>query len=127
MTEVVVHGVRTTDAAHPTKDVLLTCPTTEEWAQYAKSVAKVDMGQVWNGVEAQLEALDDDQRQALCDRFDAYRELKAGDAAKEKRKKAHGALDSTPDFDILGRRESGKFGEEMNARAREFWNQGKTR
>jgi hypothetical protein len=116
--------IQTTDAAlHTTKDVLLTCPTAAEWAAYAKSVAKVDLGQVWNGVEAQMEALDDDQRKALCDRFDAYRELKAGDAGKEKRKKATGALDGEPDYDILGRRESGKFGEEMNARARALWNQ----
>jgi hypothetical protein len=109
--------VQTCDAA--TKDALLTCPSDAEWRAYCASVAKgVDLGQVWNGMESALDALDDAKRQALCDRFDAYRELKDG----KKRAKASGALDSgTIDFDPLGRRESAKLGEEINRRNRELW------
>jgi hypothetical protein len=116
--EVVLQGVKTTDAARPTRDAMLTIPTPEEWKAYNASVAKgVDLGQVWDGMESALEALDDDKRKAICDRFDAYRELKAG----RKNRKAAGALDGTQDFDPFGRRESAKLGQEINDRNRAAW------
>jgi hypothetical protein len=115
--EVVLQSVRTTDAARPTKDALLTCPTAAEWAEYTKSVAKVDLGRVWDGFEASMEALDEKQREMICDRFDAYRETKG-------RKKARGSLDSdAPDFDIFGRREAAKVGQAINDANARAWNQ----
>jgi hypothetical protein len=118
--EVVLQGVKTTDAARPTRDALLSCPSDSEWREYCKSVAQgVDLGQVWNGIEASMDALDDDKRKAICDRFDAYRELKDG----KKRQKASGALDgAAPDYDIFGRRESAKIGEAINAAHARAWN-----
>jgi hypothetical protein len=113
-----LHGVRTTDAARPMRDALLSCPTDAEWRAYSASVAQgTDLGMVWNGIESALDALDDDKRKMICDRFDAYKELKG-------RKKAVGALDSgTQDFDPFGRRENAKLGDEINRRNKEAWNQ----
>jgi hypothetical protein len=107
-----------------TGDALLSCPSDSEWREYCASVARgVDLGQVWNGVEASLDALDDDKRTMIYDRLDARRELEAG-----KRKKATGALDgTTQDFDPLGRHESAKLGQEINARNRAAWGQGHVR
>jgi hypothetical protein len=101
-----------------TGDALLSCPTDAEWREYCKSVAQgVDLGQVWSGVEASLDALDDDKRKLIYDRLDARRELEAG-----KRKKATGALDGViQDFDPLGRREDAKFNQALNDQRREFW------
>jgi hypothetical protein len=84
--------VRTTDAA-PTRDALLTIPTAAEWAAYSRSVAKVDLGKVWDGFEASMEALDDKQREALMGRFDAYREIKAGQKQKPNTKDSGASLD----------------------------------
>jgi hypothetical protein len=101
-----------------TSDALLTCPSDAEWRTYCASVAKgVDLGQVWNGMESALDALDDEKRKMICDRFDAYRELKDG----KKRAKASGALDGTTDFDPFGRHEAAKLGQEINARNRAAW------
>jgi hypothetical protein len=114
--EVVLQGVKTTDAARgPTRDAQLTIPSDSQWREYCASVAKgVDLGQVWSGVESMLDSLDDEKRQMLCDRFDAYKELKG-------RKKATGALDGTQDHDIFGRRESVKLGQAINAANARAW------
>jgi hypothetical protein len=116
-----LHGIRTTDAARPMRDALLTIPTPEQWKAYNASVAEgCDMGMIWDGTEAALRALSDEKRQAFYDRLDAHRELEAG-----KRKRAVGSLDGgTTDFDPFGRHESAKLGRELNRRNREAWGQG---
>jgi len=116
-----LHGIRTTDAALPTRDAMLTIPTPEEWKAYNASVAEgCDLGMVWDGTEAALRALSDEKRQAFYDRLDAHRELENG----KKRKKATGALDSsTQDFDPFGRHESARLGQELNSRNAEAWGQ----
>jgi hypothetical protein len=118
--EVVLQGVKTTDAARPMTDAMLTIPTDAEWREYCKSVAQgVDLGQVWNGLESTLGALDADKRKAIYDRLDAHRELEDG----QKRQKATGSLDSsTQDYDIFGRRESAKIGQAINDANARAWN-----
>jgi hypothetical protein len=103
------------------RDALLTIPTPEEWKAYNASVAQgCDMAMIWDGTEAALGALSDENRQAFYDRLDAHRELENG----RKRKKATGALDGTTmDFDIFGRRESAKIGQAINDANARAWNQ----
>jgi hypothetical protein len=125
--------VQTRDAARPMGDAMLTCPTDAEWREYCASVAKgVELGRVYNGVEASLDALDPKSRKMLLDRIAVYGEMRANDddpdmdtgELADGGKKARGALDGgTTDFDPFGRHESARLGQELNSRNAEAWGQ----
>lgn len=128
--------LRVTDAC-PTRDVLLSCPTEAEWAAYRKSLPKVDMGLVWDGVIAPaLDGLvgdDNDGLNMIRTRLDAYAETKAAKRASKDAKKTdlEGAR-TIPDMDPLGttdhlghlaseRVHASRAAQTMNEANRKFW------
>jgi hypothetical protein len=105
-----------TKGGHLVRDVLLTPPTPEEWAAYAKTTARVDLGKVWSGAfEPVLDALSPRDREHLFARLDTYREMKGGEPA---------STDTTPDEGrFLGRtaKDSANLAADINAGNKAFW------
>jgi hypothetical protein len=107
-----------------TRDAMLTIPSAANWRAYNKSVAQADLGMVWDGMESALESLDDEKRKMLCDRFDAYRELKAGQKQRPKGTKDDGI--SLADFNRKLSTEGAERNEAINAANRRFWDKSRS-
>jgi hypothetical protein len=103
----VLENVRTTDA-------LLTPATEAELAASARSNGRVDLGRVWDGIEASLEGLEPEDCEKILDRFDVYREMK---------KKPNGTKDHESHADFNKRLAAGDAMNisAMNAANRAFW------
>jgi hypothetical protein len=118
-----------TKGGHLVRDVLLTPPTPEEWAAYAKTTARVDLGKVWSGAfEPVLDALSPRDREHLFARLDTYREMQAGidvgSLFSDRFKGNPASTDTNPDEGrFLGRtaKDTANTTADINARNKAFW------